>query len=118
MDSIFDNPRWAEVESKIHEAYGMYWDGCHKIYLAMDLEEVAKMKEYGYDYYTPDFDLLKEWFDKSCWLKFVNAVYTNHDDPNAGFFNLIPQGFFEDEEDDDFWIVDDDEDEDEQEEGY
>jgi hypothetical protein len=87
---------WNVVKNTTVNAKGMYWDGCHKIYLAMDEGQVAQMAEYGYDYYTPDFDLLKQWYDESCDLRFVEAVYTNPN-PNAGFVSLIPQ-LFDDEE--------------------
>jgi hypothetical protein len=40
---------------------------------------------------------VKNWYAKSCFLKFVDSVSTNEEDPNAGFTDLIPQGF--DEED-------------------
>ena len=90
---------WESVREALEKAKGMYWDGCHKIYIAMDDEEVAKMKEYGYEYHKPNFDELKDWFDKSCGLKFVSAVYYNEEDPNAGYVNLIPQFAFEDDED-------------------
>ena len=99
MDERERDEAWANVRNFIDDALAMYWDGCHKIYLSMDAEDVDKMKEYGYDFYEPDFDLLKQWYDQSCSLKFVNAVHTNHEDPNAGYETLIPQGF-EDEEDD------------------
>jgi hypothetical protein len=89
---------WETVRDYIPDALGMYWDGCHKIYLSMDEEDVAKMADYGYDFHEPDFDLLKEWFDQSCGLRFVSAVHTNHDDPNAGYESLIPQFAFDDEE--------------------
>ena len=93
------NDLWDDVRDAVNEAKGMYWDGCHKIYLAMDDEQVQQQAEYGYDYYEPDFDLLKEWFEQSCSLKFVQAVSYNEKDPNAGYESLIPQFAFEEEED-------------------
>ncbi len=103
-----DDAVWDLVENAVDKAKGMYWDGCHKIYLSMDDEDVAKMKEYGYEYHTPNLELLKEWFDQSCGLRFVNAVHTNHENPNAGYVQLIPQFFFdEDEEEFDDYDEDD-----------
>jgi hypothetical protein len=61
------------------------------------------MREYGYgdepdslftcDELTPSQMLatLKEWFEKSCWLRFIQAVET-HEDENKGFTSLIEQG--------------------------
>ena len=37
------------------------------------------------------------WWDESCPLRFVNAVTTNHADPNAGFTDVVPQ-FDEDDD--------------------
>ena len=49
-------------------------------------------------------NLLVTWWDESCGLKFINAVTTNHENPNAGYTSLIGQGD---------WCEDEDEDEDE-----
>ena len=97
---------WDDVESYLYGAKGIAFDTCHKIYVLLDDEQVALMREYGYDLIhtseemTPSqmLDTLKEWFEKSCALKFIEAVETNHDDPNAGFTTLIPQGAEQDEE--------------------
>jgi hypothetical protein len=98
-DEMMNDPVWDEVADYVDNALGMYFDGCHKIYLAMDEAEKAQFAEYGYDYHTPDLDKLKGWFEESCGLRFVNAVHHNEKDPNAGFEDLIPQCYFEDEED-------------------
>lgn len=89
---------WNTVSDAVDNAKGMYWDGCHKIYIAMDDEQATVQEEYGYDYYEPDFELLKDWFDQSCFLKFVQAVSYNKEDPNAGYVSLIPQFAFEEDE--------------------
>jgi hypothetical protein len=62
------------------------------------------MREYGYDpLITADqmsademFGLVQEWYEDSCSLRFIDAVSTNHINPNAGFETLSPQ--FEDQE--------------------
>lgn len=92
---------WSEVAEVVAKAKGMYWDGCHKIYLAMDDGQVEQFAEYEYEFNTPNFDLLRQWFDESCWLRFVNAVHTVEGDPNKGFDQIIPQFYFEEEEDSD-----------------
>jgi len=101
---------FAPVVEAITEAHLVAYDGCHKIYLAMDEEQAEWFREN----YAPDtFEGTAEemlatvigWYENSCFLRFVNAVATNHADPNAGFTSLIPQ-FVEE-----IPITDDDEDE-------
>ena len=109
------------VVDAMPEAHLVAWDGCHKMYVAMD-EEQAEWFRQNYNGVhcddrtftgTPEEMLatLKGWWDESCPLKFIYAVHTNHDDPNAGFVSLIGQGDWREDEDD--W---DDEDEDEDDE--
>ena len=90
---------WGAVESALSDARGIAFDTCHKIYILMDDEQMALMAQYGYDPLISASDMdsysmlekVKEWYEESCGLRFVNAVYTNHENPNDGFFNLIPQ---------------------------
>jgi len=92
------------VKERVVDAKAIAWDECHKIYLLMDDEQVALMREYRYDtLITKDdatseqmLDLLQKWFDDSCFLRFIDAVSTNHEDPNKGFETLIGQ--FDDED--------------------
>jgi hypothetical protein len=112
---------WAEVEAELTEAKGIAWDTCHKIYILMDEEQMAQMREYGYDPLIPISHLdagnpdrsdaslqraalaqLHEWYNDSCGLRFINSVRTNREDPNEGFTSLIRQ-FASDEEDEDAW---------------
>lgn len=110
MPSTLDNG-WTLVSEYVDEAKLIAWDECHKIYLAMDDTQADWFR----DEYpavvegSPEHLLttLEEWFDKSCGLRFINAVSTNEADPNAGFVTLIPQGADEyddgyDDEDDDY----------------
>jgi len=98
------------VKERVSEAKAIAFDTCHKIYLLMDNEQVELMRGYGYDPLitkedaTPDVMLatLQEWYEDSCGLRFIEAVSTNHENPNAGFETLIGQGDFdEDEQDED-----------------
>ena len=98
------------VKEKVSEAKAIAFDTCHKIYLLMDNEQVELMRGYGYDLLvvteeaTPEEMLvtLQEWYEDSCGLRFIEAVSTNHENPNAGFETLIGQGdFAEDEQDED-----------------
>ena len=92
------------VYERINDCKGIAWDNCHKIYILMDSEQVGLMREYGYDpLITADqmsademFGLVQEWYEDSCSLRFIDAVSTNHINPNAGFETLSPQ--FEDQE--------------------
>jgi hypothetical protein len=98
---------WDAVEDAVEDAKGIAFDTCHKIYVLMDTEQVEQMREYEYDLIhtseemTPSqmLDTLHEWFEKSCPLKFIEAVETNTEDPNAGFTTLIEQGAQDDCED-------------------
>ena len=98
------------VKERVSEAKAIAFDTCHKIYLLMDNEQVELMRGYGYDLLvvteeaTPEEMLvtLQEWYEDSCGLRFIEAVSTNHENPNAGFETLIGQGdFAEDEQDED-----------------
>jgi hypothetical protein len=92
------------IKVRISEAEAIAWDNCHKIYILMDTEQVELMRGYGYDplitneEMNPDdmLDKVKEWYEGSCSLRFIEAVSTNHINPNAGFETLSPQ--FEDQE--------------------
>ena len=97
------------VEERVQYAKAIAFDTCHKIYLLMDDEQVEKMREYGYDPLVtsaeaePDLmlEMLKDWYESSCNLRFIDAVSTHPTDPNLGFETLIGQGenFQDDEED-------------------
>ena len=106
---------WDAVADATQSAKGIAFDGCHKIYLAMDDEQVRLFRSYGYG--TDDdgsvfisaedtnpsemFDIIQTWYEDSCFLKFVEAVHTDEDDPNKGFVHLIPQGWDDDEDEED-----------------
>lgn len=108
---------FGKVEVAIDFAHLVAFDGCHKIYLAMDEIEANWFRENYNGIHcddrtfegTPDemLTMVKEWYDESCGLRFVSAVRHNAENPNEGFTTLIGQ--FEDQEDEDY----DDEDEDE-----
>jgi len=92
------------VYERINNAKAIAWDTCHKIYILMDSEQVDLMRGYGYDpLITADqmsademFDLVQEWYEDSCSLRFIDAVSTNHINPNTGFETLVSQ--FDEEE--------------------
>lgn len=90
---------WERVAEAVTLAHAITWDTCHKIYIAMDEGEVEQLREYGYDPIitsaesSPEQMLatLKEWYQESCGLRFIDAVRYDREDPNAGFRTLIPQ---------------------------
>jgi hypothetical protein len=104
---------WSEVEAVLPQAKSIAFDGCHKIYVLLDDEQVALMDTYGYGSDEGSFHLrraefasdgqilvkLSEWFTESCGLKFINAVRTVDGDPNLGFETLIGQFEFDDDDD-------------------
>lgn len=93
-------------------AKGIAFDGCHKVYVLMDYAQVALMQEYEYDHLFTSMQMtpkemaerVSDWYDESCSLRFIQAVYTDEKDPNAGFFNIVEQGAdwssYEDEDED------------------
>ena len=91
------------VAERVQDAKAIAFDNCHKIYLLMDDTQVAVMNDYGYDPLitnaeaTPEqmLELLKEWFEGSCGLRFIQAVTTYPKNPNLGFENLIAQGEYD-----------------------
>ena len=97
----------AELREYLATAKAIAWDTCHKIYVLMDDEQVAIMREYGYgDENDPDSLItsaqmtpkqmsatITKWFDSSCVLRFISAVRTNPSDPNEGFTSIIQQNF-------------------------
>jgi hypothetical protein len=94
---------FAPVASAMYDAHLVAYDGCHKIYLAMDEVEAEWFRQ-NYEYWLEAgidemLATVTMWYEESCFLRFVSAVRYNPDDPNAGFTNLIAQ--FADQEDDD-----------------
>lgn len=100
---------WARVEGALSGAKAIAFDGCHKIYVLMDDEQVEETRGYGYDQAPSQLitvtatgealATLHAWYDESCGLRFINAVRTVEGDPNLGFTQLIAQ-FAEDEDED------------------
>ena len=92
------------VYDRVGSAKGIAWDTCHKIYILMDSEQVNLMRGYGYDLLITAnqmsademFGRVQEWYEDSCSLRFIDAVSTNHINPNAGFETLVSQ--FDEEE--------------------
>ena len=94
---------WEDVEEALENAHLIAFDGCHKIYVAMDETEAEWFRnnynpavcETSLTYEGTEWGMLtklREWWGQSCPLRFIQAVVHNEEDPNAGFTRLIPQG--------------------------
>ena len=59
-----------KINGKEIKAKQFAYDGCHKIYLIEDTDDLKDAKGIGYDIY--DIELLKETYDDSCSLRFIN----------------------------------------------
>ena len=92
-----------QVYGYLDEASGIAWDGCHKIYILMDDKQMELMREYEYDplvssenLHADDLEkLVWDWYDKSCGLRFIDAVRTmpEGEDEIEGFVTVVPQGW-------------------------
>jgi len=81
----------------ISEADSVAFDGCHKIYLNMDPKQTMKMINYGYTNLVTDTpaameDAVWRWYEDSCSLRFIDAVFTNDDDTDK-FVVVVGQQF-------------------------
>jgi len=87
------------LEDAVNECHSIAWDTCHKIYILMDKERTQDMESYEYEavIYAEEsnpYDLLeevREWYESSCSLKFVEIVFTN-DEGEVSFYPLVAQG--------------------------
>ena len=91
---------WGKVEVAVEMARGIAFDGCHKIYVLIDDEQVEMMRGYGYDPLITSDEMehkemlatIREWYRNSCGLRFVEAVRSVEGNPNDGYVWLIAQG--------------------------
>lgn len=102
MPTTYD--RWSDVRDALDEAEAVCFDGCHKIYVLLDQQQVDEFTSFGYEPVPvePDnrdevLELLKRWYDQSCFLKFVNSVRSHPSNPNLGYTTLIEQGAEDDD---------------------
>lgn len=89
---------WNAVSEYAENCVLIAFDGCHKIYLAMDETEAEFFRNpENYEFSVENngendlMDTLTDWYANSCDLKFIQAVWSNEADPNAGFVSLISQ---------------------------
>jgi hypothetical protein len=88
--------QFTQVLEAAEFAQAVAWDGCHKIYLALDDDE-ARFFADNYEHYVDARsreDMARqvaEWKNESCALGFGSSVRHDEEDPNAGFTDIIPQ---------------------------
>ena len=89
----------SKIKKALEDCDSMAWDECHKIYILMDSTQTNQMIEYGYPQVilstenkkSDMFNLIEDWFDNSCSLRFIEAITTD-EDGKSKFENLISQG--------------------------
>lgn len=93
----------AELRKYLEDAAGIAWDTCHKIYVLMDEEEMAKMREYEYDPLISRDEMtprqmsatISRWYKDSCGLRFVGVISNTNDfDENRvrdSYIAVVPQ---------------------------
>lgn len=99
MSTIIDTPLFDKVHEAIGDAVLVAWDGCHKMYVALDEVEAQWFRESYPHVVEGDADVLLatlgKWWDASCGLRFINGV-SRDPEMDSRFSTLIGQ--FEDEE--------------------
>lgn len=90
MDEGGEAETWDDVRTVVEASEAMHFDNCHKSYLSMDQGQVEQMTGYGYIAWEPDFDRLRQWWDESCALRFIEAVSTGDDGADV-YVQVIPQ---------------------------
>jgi len=98
-----EDTRLDRIANLCREAHGIAWDECHKVYILMDAEQVEMMR--GYPVLVTRYEaegyamagMVLDWYSRSCGLRFISAVTTDRDDPNAGFEQVVPQMFVADD---------------------
>lgn len=72
-----------KVKEMAPEATQFAWDGCHKIYILENQEELVEAKNVGYE--ILDIKNLETAWEESCELRFINFWNLDKD-------AIIPQG--------------------------
>jgi hypothetical protein len=97
----------ALIAEALETAVALAWDGCHKIYILMDNDQANVTRGIGYG--SGDGDsvfqwieqepdgraraavTLRDWWDESCGMRFINTIRTVDGDPGGEFTNIIAQ---------------------------
>ena len=83
------------IEEAVSNGVLVAWDGCHKIYVAMDPVSADSFRDWEYPHIVQKdsdtmLETLNKWWDRSCELRFINSV-SNGGDDNDDFDVLIEQ---------------------------
>ena len=94
---ICEGEQEVSMDSLLEQADTVAFDGCHKIYLNMDKQQTDQMIGYGYTNMVGGSFLDKKeavygWYEESCPLRFVDAVFTNADGTD-NFVVVVGQEF-------------------------
>jgi hypothetical protein len=94
----FKQPFLDNIDAALNDAVSITFDGCHKIYIALDTKSHDGFVRYDYDMILVDdktdaMDLLLQWWNVSCGLRFISAVA--NDDT---FHRLIPQSEYDNQQ--------------------
>lgn len=95
---LCEGDQQTSLNQLVFSAFSVSWDGCHKIYLSMDKMQHDRMIEYGYTRTIENTNPwitnqeLEKWYEDSCSLRFIDAVFTN-DDETDRFVVVIGQQF-------------------------
>ena len=100
FDPLFD-----PVQDILDEAILAAWDGCHKIYLALD-EDQAQWFQVNYPHWVRGSDnellnIVGKWYEESCGLRFVSGVRSKNGNPNDGDFVCLVEQFADQDDDQD-----------------
>ena len=114
-DNITESDLFSKVREHIGDAHLVAFDGCHKIYLALDEVEAEWFRQ-NYEHIveaSPEFMLimLGKWWNESCALRFISGVRHNEANPNDGYITLIGQFDDQESDEDDEWDEDEEDDE-------
>jgi hypothetical protein len=85
-----EHVEWRNVEVLLRQAKGLFFDGCHGIYIAMDDGAVDEMTP-TYRTGWPTRAVIDDWRDRyPCPHQFVCAVWTA-DEPRDGVLVVVPE---------------------------
>lgn len=98
VKATFNEPFLADLKDALETAISISWEGCHKIYIAMDQQSHEGQIECGYHPVMVSdkekaLDTLYEWWEAACGLRFISAISENNK-----FKNLIGQFAYDENE--------------------
>jgi hypothetical protein len=94
----FKQPFLDKIEDTLDKAVSITWEGCHKIYICLDMESHDHQVECGYEMVSVKdkaeaLNELWEWWNSSCGLRFISAI-----EGESTFHDVIPQFDYDEHE--------------------